>query len=107
MGKGSKSGILFQWLEKNPHLNSSGELVNRATLQQICLGVGIITGDAHFIQFSEDEEFRPVPDHISTSPWGGTEYGKVHAYIHQLQEDVSSAAESLKYAVSLSIGSKF
>ena len=32
--------------------------MNRATLQQICLGVGILAGDAHFIQFTEEGSVR-------------------------------------------------
>lgn len=93
-GKSSRIPKLSGWLENNPHLNDSGNVVDRTTLQQICLGVGIIMGDAHLIQFSEDGEFGPAPKYIATSPWAGPEYGMVHDYVHQLREDLLSAVKS-------------
>jgi hypothetical protein len=98
-GKGSKSRVLFEWLENSPHLGRSGELMNRSTLERICLGVGIILGDAHFIQFAEDGEFGPAPDYIAASPWTSTEYSKIDDYISQLQEDLANPVESSRYVI--------
>lgn len=90
-----------------PHLTSSGELVNRATLERICLGVGIIMSDAQLIQFTEDEDFGQAPDYIATSHWAGVEYGKIHDYIHRLHKDLSVATQRLGYVVSVTSGLNF
>jgi hypothetical protein len=58
---------LLQWLTADPHLDSSGDLVTRAILLQICLGVGIIAKDAHLIQFTEGKHTNKIPRQVPTS----------------------------------------
>ena len=87
-GKGSKTPALLEWLENDPHLDSSGRVVNRATLQWICLGLGIISADIHCIQFTEDDDYGDAPHYIATSPCSVTEFNKLQDYFHRLLKDL-------------------
>lgn len=96
-GKNSKIDTLFTWLDMDPHLGASGDLANRATMMQICLGMGILLGDARLIQFTEDEYDDDVPGHITTSFWAASEYDKFQNYICKVREDLTKDIESSRY----------
>ena len=68
------------------------ELVNKATLMQICLGVGIAMGDAHFLHFHEDGEEYPksAPDYIKDSPWAFSEYKRLEIYLVSMWNDLEA-----------------
>ena len=77
--------------------------MNRATLQRICLGVEILAGDAHFIQFTEEgsREWESAPDYIVDSPWTVIHYDRITGYIHELWKDLSDAVGSSGYVNSV------
>ena len=76
---------LSEWLNQDPHLTSSEKLVNKATLLQICLGLGLLLRDATLIQFTEegghDEETLSF---ISQSAWTTKEYDAFHGYLKKV-----------------------
>lgn len=87
---------LLQWLEGDPHLDSSGRVVNRATLQRICLGLGIISADIHFIQFTEAGDFGGAPHYIAASPCSIVEYNELQDYFHRLLDDLQGDGKRLR-----------
>ena len=93
-GTGNKLEALIQWLDTDPHLHG-GEIVDRASLLQICLGLGILLGDAHLIHFTEGELSDEVPGYIAASPWNATQYDKFQNYIckvrHDLEKDIADS----------------
>jgi len=102
-GKGSKIKALFKWLDQDPHLDESGELVSRATLLEICLGMGIIWGDAHLIQFIEGDHTEETPDYIVSSPWTITTYNAFGDYIERLHKELLYGTDDSRYVSSVDI----
>ena len=98
-GKASKIEALFQWLDADPHLTEQGDLVNRATLLQICLGVGIVLGDAHLIQFGEEETLDMAPGYIRASTWNVTQYNKFLNYMSKVRVDLEDSIERSRYVM--------
>ena len=99
--KGKKISAFFRWLKKDPHFDGSGDLVNRAALLEICLGMGIIWKDAHLIQFIEGEHTKETPQHIISSPWTVNEYNTVGDYIERLHKDLLHEIEAPRYVDSV------
>jgi len=60
---------------------------------QICLGLGILLGDAHLIQFTEGDHGEGLPGYIANSPWQATNDEKFHSYICQVRVDLEKAVE--------------
>lgn len=96
-GKDNRSKALFKWLETNPHLNDAEDLVDRASLLQICLGVGIALGDANLIQFTEGEYPKETPDYLTASTWTVSEHDIFQDYIQKLQEDLLKDTMASRY----------
>ena len=74
-----------KWLKTNPHLNESGELVNKASLLEICLGLGILLDDAQLALFTEDDDEKEMPHYISGSVWDPSDYDQFTDYANKLQ----------------------
>ena len=93
----SKIKTLHQWFEADPHLEGSGDLVNRETLLQICLGLGILLNDACIVLFTEDGYPEGVPDHLKESIWDPSNYDKLLDYTIKLQGNLWSAIDASRY----------
>jgi len=76
---------LHEWFGNNPHLDHSGELVNRASLLEICLGLGILLNDACIVLFTEGDYSEGVPDYIMSSRWDPSDFDKLVEYTLRLQ----------------------
>ena len=96
-GKGSKLKALLQWLDEGPHLNQSGNIINRAGLLEICLGIGIATRDAHLIHFTEGDHTEGTPIFIIRSFWALDEFNKLQDYIDRLHTDLLHDIEPSGY----------
>ena len=71
---------------------SPGKLVNRETLLQICLGLGLLLRDANLIQFTEDGEHSDeTPPYIIQSIWETREMDSFSGYIKRLWADISKS----------------
>lgn len=88
---------LLQWLKTTPHLDASGDLVSRATLSEICLGMGIIWKDAHLIQFIEGDYTDGTPSHIISSFWTIDDYNTFGDYVEELHRDVLHHIDTARY----------
>lgn len=96
-GRGSKAKALLQWLKADPHLDNSGNLIKRAGLLEICVGVGIVVKDAQLIQFMEGDHDETTPDHIISSHWGLEEYDVFQNYTERLYKDLLHSIASSRY----------
>jgi hypothetical protein len=68
---------------------STGELVNKATLLRICLGLGILLNDAILIQYTEDGgHAEDTPGYIVQSAWRTPEEDKFAEYIRKVKTDL-------------------
>lgn len=93
-----KIKALHEWFAANPHLEDSGGLTNRASLLQICLGLGILLDDACRVLFTEDgEDALKMPDYLTTSRLGPTDYNRLVKYTSKLQEDLLDDIEASRY----------
>jgi hypothetical protein len=95
-----KLKALHLWLEANPHLEDSGDLTSRASLLQICLGLGILLDDACRVLFTGVDEYpEGTPSYIINSIWGTTEYDKLVDYTRKLQGDLLNDANKSRYLI--------
>ena len=62
-----RTKTLLEWLDEDPHLDDSEKLVNRATMLNICLGMGILLGDSQLVVFTEDSASGDFPEYIGAS----------------------------------------
>lgn len=90
-GKGSKIKAFLRWLDECPHLDESENIINRAGLLEICLGIGFTTRDAQLIQFTEGDHSEGTPDFIVNSVWGINEFNAFQNYIDGLHTDIESS----------------
>jgi hypothetical protein len=96
--KGSdRTTALLGWLDEDPHLDDSEKLVNRATMLDICLGVGILLGDSQLVLFTEDDISGDLPEYIGASQWSITEHDKFHDYICKLHKALLKDVGSSRY----------
>ena len=102
-GKDSKIKALMKWLKQDAHLDASGGLVSRAPLLEICLGMGIIWGDAHLIQFIEGDHTEETPDYIVSSTWGIEEYNIFGDYIERLYKELLHGGDTSRCVDSANI----
>jgi len=83
---------LLGWLDQDPHLISPGKLVNRESLLQICLGLGLLLRDANLIQFTEDNRYPDeTPDYIVQSIWETRELDAFTGYVKRLWTDINKS----------------
>ena len=95
--KGNKMKALLRWLKSGPHLDNSGDLVSRAALLEICLGMGIIWKDTHLIQFMEGDHTDNTPGHIISSSWTVNDYNTFGDYVEELHKDLLHDIETARY----------
>lgn len=80
---------LQQWIDDSPHLTDITRLVNRASLLGICLGLGILLGDACKVLFTEDGGFsEDTPAYITSSIWTVPGYDILTEYTKLLLGDL-------------------
>ena len=85
----AKMKPLHRWIATDPHLDDSGDLQNRASLLQICLGLGILLGDACCALFTEENQHAPeTPGYLTTSIWGPSDYDALMDYTKQLEKEL-------------------
>ena len=82
---------LHEWLATDPHLTESGELVERAVLLEICLGMGILLDDARMVLFTEGDFSAGTPDYITGSNLQLRDYDLFQQYVAKLKDDLSGA----------------
>ena len=90
------TNALFGWLEGDPHLDTLGGVVDKATALRICMGMGIVLGDVSLIQSAGTTFDGSVPDHIVNSPWGSNEYEKCQNYLCKMRYDLVKEAEAVE-----------
>ena len=71
--------------------------MNRETLLQICLGLGILLNDACIVLFTGDGYPEGVPDHLKESIWDPSNYDKLLDYTIKLQGNLWSAIDASRY----------
>jgi hypothetical protein len=84
--KADKITAVHRWFQSDPHLDESGELVNRESLLGICLGLGILLDDACLIEFTEGDYGKDVPRYIVDSKWDPSDCDKLVEYSERLRE---------------------
>ena len=71
--------------------------MSRAALLEICLGIGILAGDAEIIQFYEGGYPEGTPDYICSSSWDVGDYDKFQEYTGRLNKDILGSLEPPRY----------
>ena len=89
---------LHDWIGDSPHLDVATRLVNRASLLGICLGLGILLGDACKVLFTKDGGFSDdTPAYITDSIWTVPGYDILTEYTKLLQRDLQDDAVAKRY----------
>ena len=85
----AKLKTLHRWIATDPHLDDSGDLRGRASLLRICLGLGILLGDACRALFTEENQHAPgTPGYLTASIWGPSDYDALMDYTKQLEKEL-------------------
>jgi len=84
-----KLATLCAWFEGMPHVVQPGEPVNKTTLLQICLGMGILLKDANLIQFTEEGGHNDdTPAYIMQSTWEANVLVMLNNYISNIRGEL-------------------
>lgn len=76
-------------------MTSSGSLISRAGLLQICLGLGFLLKDVNIVQLTEEGDHKKeTPGHIVGSSWGSDELDVFSKYITRANDKVNKALTS-------------